>query len=509
MKKKDILYLLVCAGILAVYLSNLWRLDLYPFTDLPNHLAEAYLLRALSDPASPLHAFYSIQVTPLTTASLHAYFCSLFADVETGNRIFYTAYLLLLPLCMILLVRSAGGNRWVALLSVLFLYNFSMMEGFSTFTLGIALALMDLFLLVRFLDRPGLPRAIPLAVIGLVLFYAHAVIFTFIFAVSAIVLLSRKGLTARERLLGLAMLAPACLLTAAWLLGFQSTGNEPSFMSFLASYYRQDYLPSLFSRVTGLLADNKQVATRPFGQILALLFVAPLLAGAAAFGLRNKFTDLLALEDGSKHTALVFLGVAGLCYLILPDHLPGWSYFYQRFSVFVFLALVWITSWSIPPRFVRSAQALAVGIVILHAGLWFQYFSDFNRLAQPFHSLLYHSDKAAGRTLSALIDDYDFRGYPVFIHYQNYQLIWNRGAVPTAITDYRFRLVQRQPGLPPYQEWVHNESYAALLGQYTGEELILSHGAGPKEFILRDSRYVLLDQKDDWALFEKQTKSKP
>ncbi len=502
-RKKDLFFILVFFGILGASLSNLWRLTLYPFPDLPNHLAEAYLYRQLANPVDSLHQYYHMVVTPLTTATIHLYFCSLFSDVELGNRIFYSVYMLLLPICSLLLIRSAGGNRWFGLLSFLFIYNFSLVEGFSAFSMGIALVVLDMLVLAKFLTTPSPLWTLALALVGVLLFYAHAVLLLFSCLAVLVILLSGQGISIRSRLLAIAALVPAFSLLIVWFIQFRTEGSEQPMLSFLASYYRADYFSTLGNRLVGLLYDNKQIAGRPTGHLLALLFAAPLLIGFIASGAREKFRNLLHQDTGARHVSLVFFVLAGLCYLLLPDHLPGWWFLYQRFSVFLFLGLIWILSWLVPPAFIKSAQILTVLLVIGHTLLWFQYFSAFNGIAKPFRTLLYHAPQSSGLTLSAIIDEYDFRGSPILNHFQNYQLIWNHGAVPSAITDYRFKLVERLPGLPPYQEWIHNDSYTNLVNNYAGEELMLVHGTGPQEFIQQDDRYRLLGSQAGWELFRK------
>ncbi|MBM4045950.1 MAG: hypothetical protein FJ279_12605, partial [Planctomycetes bacterium] len=71
MNRNTVLLVLFTTGILSVHLSNIWRLDTYPFTDLPNHLAEAYLFRVLPHADEPLREYYRVAATFFTPASLH------------------------------------------------------------------------------------------------------------------------------------------------------------------------------------------------------------------------------------------------------------------------------------------------------------------------------------------------------------------------------------------------------------------------------------------------------
>ncbi|MBM4080882.1 MAG: hypothetical protein FJ278_14350 [Planctomycetes bacterium] len=99
-----------------------------------------------------------------------------------------------------------------------------------------------------------------------------------------------------------------------------------------------------------------------------------------------------------------------------------------------------------------------------------------------------------------------FRSTAAFIHYQNYQLIWNHGVVPTKITEYRFQMIQQQEQrrLPVYHEWLDAiGDYRRLLGGYKGMELMLCRGSDELLDALTESGYVLIARRDKWRLFRK------
>ena len=66
---------------------------LYPFTDLPNHLAEATVARDLDNASSEFHDYYAVRNFPVAN-SFHLRFCrsGLFPSVEVANRFLHREY---------------------------------------------------------------------------------------------------------------------------------------------------------------------------------------------------------------------------------------------------------------------------------------------------------------------------------------------------------------------------------------------------------------------------------
>jgi len=504
MTRQHRVFCAVATGLLAVHLSNIWRVPIYPFTDLPNHLAEAYLFRVLPNADEPLREHYRLDVTWYSPATLHAYFASRFDDVEFGTTVFYTLYLLVLPLSLVRLVSWARGEAWVALLSLLLLYNFSATWGFSGFTAGIALVLLALVVLVRYFTSPSLLSALALASVVILLYYAHVVLFGFAAAVILVAAISHKGLSPRNRGLCLATLLPAGALAAFWWVRFESLEPDQSVLSFLFEYYRHDYLRTLMSRAASLLNDNKRLAPRPFGSLLSLCFITPLLLGAILVVGRDRMRSLFRSDNASKHVACVFLALASACYLLLPDRLPGWWALYQRFTVLVLLGLIWVTATLVPPKRLNASRIVVIVLVVVHAGAWFQYFSAFKSATNPYRTLIARAPELTNQPAGAIIDDYNFRGYPVFFHFQNYQLVWNHGVVPSRITFFRSSLVRRQDGESvEYMEWVAPERYKALLDNYSPMPFLICHGAGALTYVGRDGRFSFVRRQGDWALLKR------
>ena len=503
-RKTRIIFAVIAGSVFCMHLSNIWRLETNPFTDLPNHLSEAYLFKALADPNNPLQSYYKNEITVVTPGTLHTIFCALFPDVETGNRVFYSLYMAVLLLGMVIVVHAAKGDVWIALLSMVFFYNFSTLWGFAGYTMGLALLLVAVAVLLKFNDQPTLFRAGTVCILMLLLYYCHILVFFFAVVAFAVIILRQKDFVSHH-LLGLVALTPGVILSLLWI--SRSPSLYSSTHAFLLNYYQHEYTGSLIVRLyTILFIDNFLDAGRGW-KLFSLAFSAPLLGGLAA-GLLLRRGDPPGVHATTKvrRAAQWFLLVGALCFLFAPNRLPGWMYFFERFSVITLLGIIWLLSFVFQQRVLAFVRVCVVLIVVVHAGAWYQYFGQFREAAKPFQTLLYKNPDAAGRSLAAIIADYDFRGHPAFIHYQNYQLIWNGGAVTAKFAEYRFRLFgKRNPDvLPDYYEWVSSDTWAeALVGRYENMDLLLCHGSAAMGDTVERRGYDLLARSDGWMLYRR------
>ncbi len=518
-KPVTLLLALLLAGAGLAYVANVWRLRTYPFTDLPDHLTDAYLTRVLADPHEPLRRYYRLEITPLTPGILHAVFASRFADVETGARVHYTLYILLLLGGALALIRLGRGDPWMAALAALLLYNYSLSWGFVGFAMGIALALWAAALLVAFLARPTTSRALAVAGACVALFYAHPVMCVFGCLVVVLAVAARPGLGARWRWTGMAAAAPAALLLVHWLARLERFAGGWS-----ASYYRLHYLPSLPGRVVRLLGnDNFRLGPGILGGVEGSLFTLPLAAGLVVLGVsaarRSRrpgppwAAAWSALRDwtaqpgpggaaaAARHVAVAFLAVAAGLYALLP-HEPVLCW---RFSALILLALVWIAALVVPERARPGVHVAVALLVAAHAAVWTLHFSEFQKRAEPFWELMHHQPLARDRTLAAIIESEPGAVFgQAFIHYQNYQLIWNHGPVATKAAEFEFRLIEpARPGLlPVYQERLSRwTDLRDRLEAYRGMDLLLVRGAHAAASVAASGGYDTLATRGDWVLF--------
>ena len=148
---------------------------IYPFVDMPSHLAAATIFRYYNEPTNQFEKYYSIDMFPKPNI-FYILFCSLkiFPSVEFANKIFLCIYAILLPLSVLLIIKKMKGNLWFSLLSFLFLYNFNLGWGFVNFIISIPFILLFIYFLIDYHHKKDIKGKVILTVFFLFLFLLHA-----------------------------------------------------------------------------------------------------------------------------------------------------------------------------------------------------------------------------------------------------------------------------------------------------------------------------------------------
>jgi hypothetical protein len=501
-KSSHLMYILL--GLLvAVNISNIFRLETLPFTDLPNHIAEAEILkdsigdRIYSD-------YYRARINAVSPNILHVLFCSAFRDSEAGTRYFYSLFIILMPVSMVLLIRRSGGNSWFSVLSIALLFNYSTMWGFTGFTMAIPLCILTFTAAQSYFIRQSPMRGMLLAACILLLFYAHALVFIFFLVSIVAAVFVDRAKSIFHRLMCLAPLAPALAVFVLWVSTASEFDEGESILSFLVSYYRSEYMNEALDRLSAFFwHDCQGIAighARKFPLILPLAIVLPLAFSWKANSMRH------LIDTVQRRQLVTFTAAALICYLLLPSQVPGLYFLYPRFSVFSYIGIISCASILSVDRRRRAAGLFAIVCAALFSLLWFNYFTEFRQWSQGVSEVLKGRNRE--KSLSAVIADDRFRGMPTIIHYNNYHIIWNKGVAATCLIDYPFAIIERSvtvEKLPEYSAWINDDTdYGALLSRYDGFDLLLSYGEKPFAMLSRESLWDLIEVSGKWALFERE-----
>ncbi|MCK4351229.1 MAG: hypothetical protein KAX13_10230 [Candidatus Krumholzibacteria bacterium] len=491
----------VFAGFIALHLVLIWTTRLFPFTDLPNHLAAATINRYHSDPACSFADYFKIELFSRPNV-FHLLFCSqkIFPSVELANRVFLSLYALLLPLSALFFLRRTGGSRWHSIAAFILLYNYSVSWGFVGFFFSIPLLLIFAGLLTGYFERGGGGSAVPITLLLTALFFVHALaaLFALLLLVVCGLLRSRDGPLAL-----LSRLAPALPLVFLLIAWWRSQPDGESLGGFLAGYYADGFFQSILPRAHILFLDNyhlyKEWSGILAGSVLTCAIAAPgILSLIRAHGKSDRGKLV-------RSVPFILFACSLACFFFLPHEIPRQSILYQRFSVLLLLSLVFLGAYVERAGILSLPKILYIAAAVTHLVLWAGYFTGFDAENEGFDASFF-PEASAGERLAGLVFDFTYRGKPVYIHFPSYFTVWGRGIAATSFVDYRFGFVRGRPGgarLPRYQEWIGKTDGSQ--GRYGAMDYILVRGSLPESAKHHISGRSLLEQASKWRLYGRET----
>lgn len=455
----------------------LLSIDLLPFIDLPNHLAEATVFKYY-EPGNLLSKYY--QPTPwYFPNTFHTIFCSLFPDIEWGNKIFHIFYILALQAAVFLAIRELNGNPWYGLLSILFTYNYNLTFGFVGFAVSLP-ALIFLFYAILLYIRTGkIYLNLIIVLILLLLFFMHAQNALMGLALYGLMLSYHFRRSIKHLIVHvLTVPLPLIILIFTWWFSRDPLQQEQSTFDYLMTYYTSSYFQDFVIRFRIIVFDNFQLREGFTGLLIAAFFFTCLLVPVALARPWRRSVSPGTVTPDVVYAAIFFI-FTFLCYLLVPDKLPGQTPIFQRFCTIVILAFIIVVSILLKDLSTPSIKYFVITTVALYTFLWAEYMVSFNRANKGFNESFFEG-LPPGETLAGLIYDNQYRGRKVYIHFPNYYLVWQQGIAASKIIDYRFGVVRRvapEAALPFYNELI-GEDYKYLPG-YKALGWLLVKGSAP------------------------------
>lgn len=497
------IFFLTFSLLICLHLYLIWQQRLFPFLDLPNHLAAATVLRYFGDITNHFAGYYQVDLF-LQPNVFHLLFCSspMFPSVETANAVFMSIYVILLPLAVLMLIIRLNGHIWYALFSFLFLYNFNVGFGFTGFFFALPLLLLFVYLLLDYPgDNPFARRSLVGALL-LLLYFVHILIMLFALFLFFTVgwYLGRHAL--KKVFAEYLLVLPALLLLFAWWYLYHDSYSS-RLWSFLGDYYLNEYIPTFFKRLQFLGFDNYRLFPRFTGYTISWLISLAVLIPSFCALVHNRKSLRAYLTSTATTVIFIFTGSALLCFLILPSGLPEQGYLYQRFAVIFILATVTAGSILCSKKTNRFRTVTLIILCLVHLALYFDYFTRFDRdnagFTPSFFAVVQPDKRLAG-----LIADNSFRGHPTYLHFPNYNIIWNQGLSTSCITKYHFGVIRRglsDTTLPVYDELMHETDY--ILGNYADVDYLLVKGRLPADYNTFISRFKLVKTSGKWFIYKK------
>lgn len=457
MTKTDRLSLSLLLFFSAFHLFWVFYLPILPFVDLPFHLAESVVLKNFNN-HELLFSKYFLIPTLIKSNSIYIYFCSLniFPNVEFGNRIFYSIYIILLPLSSYIFIKTVRGNSVFALLSYLFLINHNVHWGFVSYMMSIPVLMLTftVFYYYFVLKTHALSYIIWLIFILIFALHFQMAIFALLVFVILTLIYQRKS-ASRIAINMLSMVPVLCIMIYAYTI--DSGEGTTSLFSYMLTYYTSNYLSTFLNRFTVLFViDNYFILGGANGVYYSFLLTIPPALLMIYMFYKTRFIPLI--KNPETAFLMILFGISFSCFIFLPDIIPGQNVIFERYSVIIFLIIfVLISVNSLTEKWIKIAILTITLMVLVHSIVIQDYMLDFKKSTSDFTPELFpntNNEKLAGIML-----DNDFRGNKLYAHFPMYYTVWKNG-VTTGLIDYRFGLIKRNVSvdtLPKYIEWLDND----------------------------------------------------
>ena len=493
-------FLLLFVIFVAIHAGILLWMRIYPFVDLSFHLAAATIYRHIHDEGNQFSQYYYLD-TFLKPNTFHLWFCSLsiFPSVEFANKVYYTIYVLLFPLAIVLIIKHLKGNIWIALLALILLYNYSMVFGFAGYTMAMPSVMFCYYFFLKSIDSKSYWSIIMLAAWLVMLFFMHALVTLFCIGVVSVGTIFIYRNERRKLWTRLLVIVPALIIIAYW---WSTSQRDSDMIGFLKEYYSTQYFPEIWKRINFLYYDNlvlfKGIAGNIAGTFFSMFIYLPL--GYVLTTQKEKIKN--SLKDPQIVFAWMIFLFSAAGHLFLPPRIPDQEILFERFSVFESLGAIILISIYLPARHQRTIKVAVIFAVSLHCLLWVNFFIGFEKKTEAFTENIFPEDTRNVRVAS-IIGDCFYQKMQSYIMFSDYYITWKKGIAVTSIIDYRFGSVRRKVDehiLPRFNHWMANKG--VYHKEYNEMEYILTNDELPACFKDSLADFTEVKRQGNWKLLK-------
>jgi len=408
--------------LIALYLVPIWRFRFFPSSDGPCHIYNAQVLKHLRHPDDPFHDYFGPNFRPFPnwTASFLMWAFQHLVSPLLAEKLLLTVYVLLFVLSVqYLLKATAHRTKIFWLLSFLYLFNFLLLMGYYSFSLGVPLLLFTLGFLWKSRESLSWKRAAILGLLLVVLYFSHPV--PFLIAIVALVLFAalfyrRRGRDIRKILVGCSPSVAlgfyyvwAYRLASAQKIPIRIQNLSESFMALVNMHF----LVTVDAQWQPILA-----------KVAALLvFVLVMHTLVKKMTIRDK---VLSYSFDQKDYFLLLSLVTFILSIVFPDVVAGHgsAIFLRTIFIGSLLTLPWLSD-DLGKVMKRLAAGGATVLVVANVLLIYLSFSMLNKDLSDFISCRAHVGRF--NTLIPLIFQRSAPScnIPVFIHATNYYCLNN------------------------------------------------------------------------------------
>ncbi len=373
----------VWIALTACALVPIWAYRMLPMLDAPNHMALVSAWHHYRDPAWHIADWYTLRIRPVPYIfyylSLHL--LMFIVKIETANKIFLSAYVIVFPLSVLSLARALGRSPWLAVAAFPLAFNNNWPMGFESWMMSVAFFHFTLAALIRWLDGGKTRDLVLVGLFCALTYFAHVMTWAILgFAALGVVLTGPRhwGRAVRAYM----AMAPTAVCAVFAYLGdkrdhvFMKHQNEP----FTAAW--KDF-PSLVAEFPRRILDL-------FPGNLDMLVLGVLAGTTIAFVVWSRIERKEPPDVRPLRIIRALLWVLGLAYISLPYHITKpmeWYHVTQRLPAMIAPILILLPSIDISGVKRLALLPTIAAAVFLPLQLTHLY-KGFNRRTQPFMSLV-------------------------------------------------------------------------------------------------------------------------
>ncbi|MGZ3438926.1 MAG: hypothetical protein ACXVDD_05405 [Polyangia bacterium] len=493
---------LVWIALTILALVPVWNQRLLPQLDSANHLALVRGWHNYHDPSYHIADYYNLRVRPVPyflfylTIHLLLFVC----QIETANKLFLSAYLILFPISVLLLTRALKRSPWLALSGFILAFNQNWIYGFSSYLMGTTFMFFSMAALVRWLDGGRKSALVVLGVSTILAYFGHVMPW-FCFGLCAIALLLQEARQWRRGLwAALAMLPSVGFAVAAYI----EEGKTHSYfkngegLSALAGTWRD--FPTLVMefprRVLELFPGNVD---------RTILIILTLTVIALAFLQRSWGSDQKSEEQ--KRIRLILI-VLGLTYCMLPYQITkpmAWWYVSPRVPSMMAVLIVLLPA----PRLDGWRPLVMVPVILCAIVLPLtlaRLYHDFSRRNAGFMQLVNQTPRGSNVLVvvrgmmrgpgSEEISGDPATSAPVYWHFSSWPMALHGGYDP-------YSFDQGIPIIPKYRlkapGWANTDSFELRQAPEFDYYIV----RGPSDDMEREPSLKVIERLGEWVLFKR------
>lgn len=473
-----------------------WIVRHPPLQDMPFHVATIRVVHDFGDPKLHFADFYKLEIfhTAYVGYYIAGSFLAYFLGAYKANVLLMSAYLGGTPLALRELLKALKKDERLCLFSVPLVVNVMFTYGLLPFVIGFPLMFLAMAWCARDIQSPTRKTGITLAVLGVVLFFAHVLPF-FLFGVAYILFFpwTRPSRWVRAALPGV----PSALLAAWWFFGSEA-GKAAEHGHASGGIFRSLPLEQSFAQIlqwsTNVFSDQSDE------KWLLLLVVA------AVVGLGLSQGE----SDTSNYLSRRFFFVVVVCiagFVSLSDHLGDVWLLAQRFAVPGLLCAIPLLR--LPRDPVRGVVATAAVLVVCVGSIvnTCKHFIQFElEEVGDFDGAI--AAMEPGKKVCGLIWDKNSSIVPnaVFLHFVSYYQAEKGGLVMFSYAGFPhwpFTYKDGQyppPGRPARLRWEWTPEQTPMREIYPYYDYVLERGNG---FHPPPGTYHRIYDRDRWQVWQK------